>query len=195
MTQLPTTMTTSDSLANATRALHDIGLAAWLGGSMFGKFALNPAVRLAQDKSDRGKIVNGAWNGYNAVNSLGLGAVALGWAGARMTEARSGQMTDGEQTLARVKDVLVATAVVTGVASGVQGGRLAKQAPEGAVPIEDGTTPAAETPPPAAKIQRSLGVLGNVNIVTGLALAGVNAMLAQQSYSRPPLKRGLLRRA
>ncbi|MBA2581654.1 MAG: hypothetical protein H0V03_12545, partial [Thermoleophilaceae bacterium] len=66
-------MTTSDSLANATRALHDIGLAAWLGGSMFGKFALNPAVRLAQDKSDRGKIVNGAWNGYNAVNSLGLG--------------------------------------------------------------------------------------------------------------------------
>lgn len=195
MTQLPTTMTTSDSLANATRALHDIGLAAWLGGSMFGKFALNPAVRLAQDKSDRGKIVNGAWNGYNAVNSLGLGAVALGWAGARMTEARNGQMTDGEQTLARVKDVLVATAVVTGLASGVQGGRLAKQAPEGAVPIEDGTTPAAETPPPAAKIQRSLGVLGNVNIVTGLALAGVNAMLAQQSYSRPPLKRGLLRRA
>ena len=195
MTQLPTTMTTSDSLANATRALHDIGLAAWLGGSMFGKFALNPAVRLAQDKSDRGKIVNGAWNGYNAVNSLGLGAVALGWAGARMTEARSGQMTDGEQTLARVKDVLVTTAVVTGVASGVQGGRLAKQAPEGAVPIEDGTTPAAETPLPAAKIQRSLGVLGNVNIVTGLALAGVNAMLAQQSYSRPPLKRGLLRRA
>jgi len=195
MTQLPTTMTTSDSLANATRALHDIGLAAWLGGSMFGKFALNPAVRLAQDKSDRGKIVNGAWNGYNAVNSLALGAVALGWAGARMTEARNGQMTDGEQTLARVKDVLVATAVVTGLASGVQGGRLAKQAPEGAVPIEDGTTPAAETPPPAAKIQRSLGVLGNVNIVTGLALAGVNAMLAQQSYSRPPLKRGLLRRA
>jgi uncharacterized membrane protein len=161
-------MTTSDSLANATRALHDIGLAAWLGGSMFGKFALNPAVRLAQDKSDRGKIVNGAWNGYNAVNSLALGAVALGWAGARMTEARNGQMTDGEQTLARVKDVLVATAVVTGLASGVQGG---------------------------AKIQRSLGVLGNVNIVTGLALAGVNAMLAQQSYSRPPLKRGLLRRA
>ena len=192
---MATTMTTSDTLANATRALHDIGLAAWLGGSMFGKFALNPAVRLAQDKSDRGRIVNGAWNGYNAVNTLGLGAVALGWAGARMTEAREGQMTDTEHTLALVKDALVATALVTGVASGVQGGRLAKQAPEGAVPVEDGTTPAAETPPPAAKIQRSLGVLGNVNIVTGVALAAVNAMLAQQSYSRPPLKRGLLRRA
>ena len=192
---MATTMTTSNTLANATRAVHDIGLAAWLGGSMFGKFALNPAVRLAQDKSDRGRIVNGAWNGYNAVNSLGLGAVALGWAGARVTEARNGQMTDTEHKLALVKDALVATAVVTGVASGVQGGRLAKQAPEGAVPIEDGTTPAAETPPPAAKIQRRLGMLGNLNIITGVALAAVNALLAQQSYSRPPLKRGLLRRA
>ena len=192
---MATTMTTGDTLANATRALHDVGLAAWLGGSMFGKFALNPAVRLAQDKSDRGRILNDAWNGYNAINALGLGAVALGWAGARMTEARNGQMTDTEQTLALVKDALVATAVVTGVASGLQGGRFAKQAPEGAVPVEDGTTPAAETPPPAAKIQRSLGVLGNVNIATGVALAAVNAMLAQQSYSRPPLKRGLLRRA
>ena len=192
---MATPMTTSDALANTTRALHDIGLAAWLGGSMFGKFALNPAVRLVGDKAERGKIVNGAWNGYNLVNSFGLGAVALGWVAARATEARGGQMTDAEHTLARVKDALVASAVVTGVASGVQGARLAKQAPEGAVPIEDGTTPAPETPAPAAKVQRSLGVLGNVNIVTGLALAAVNAVLAQQSYSRPPLRRGLLRRA
>lgn len=192
---MATPMTTSDALANTTRALHDIGLAAWLGGSLFGKFALNPAVGLVSDKSDRGKVLNGAWNGYNLVNSLGLGAVALGWAGARMTEARNGQLTDSEQTLARVKDALVATAVVTGLANGVQGGRLAKQAPEGAVPIEDGTTPASETPPQAAKIQRSLGLLGNVNIATGVALAAVNALLAQQNYSRPPLKRGLLRRS
>ncbi len=39
-------MTTSDTLANAARAAHDVGLAAWLGGSLFGKFALNPAVQL-----------------------------------------------------------------------------------------------------------------------------------------------------
>ena len=192
---MATTMTTSDALANTTRAVHDVGLAAWLGGSMFGKFALNPAVRLANDKADRGKVINGAWSGYNAVNSIGLGAVALGWVGARMSETRNGQMTDAERGLSRAKDALVSMAVVTGVASGVQGGRLAKQAPDGAVPIEDGTTPAPETPPPAAKIQRSLGVLGNLNIATGVALAAVNALLAQQSYSRPPLRRALLRRS
>lgn len=192
---MATTMTTSDTLANTTRALHDVGLAAWLGGSMYGKFALNPAVRHASDRTDRGKIVNAAWNGYNAVNSLGLGAVALGWLGARMTETRNGQMTDTERNLARAKDALVVSAVVTGIANGIEGGRLAKQAPEGAVPIEDGTTPAPETPPPAARAQRRLGLFGNLNILTGIALAAVNAVLAQQSWSRPPLRRGLLRKA
>ena len=186
-------MTTSDTLANTTRALHDVGLAGWLGGSMFGKFALNPAVRVIDKKTDRGKVVNAAWNGYNLVSSLSLGAVALGWAGARFTEARPDKMSEGERTLSMYKDVLIGTAVVTGVLSGVQGGRLAKQAPEGAVPVETGTTPAPETPPQAARIQRSLGLLGNLNIATGIALVAVNAILAQQSYSRPPLRRAMFR--
>ena len=40
-----THMSVNDSLANATRAAHDVGLAAWLGGAMFGKFAHNPSLR------------------------------------------------------------------------------------------------------------------------------------------------------
>ena len=34
----------NDNLAQGARAAHDWGLASWLGGSMFGQFALNPAV-------------------------------------------------------------------------------------------------------------------------------------------------------
>lgn len=188
-------MTTSDTLANTARAAHDVGLAAWLGGSMFGKFALNPAVRLIDKKSDRGKVVNAAWNGYNLINSLSVAAVALGWAGARFTEAKPANLSDTERALSLVKDGLVVTAVVTGVMNGIQGARLAKQAPEGAVPLESGTEPAPETPPEAAKIQRSLGVLGNVNILAGVALAAVNGVLSQVNYSRPPVARGLLRRS
>jgi hypothetical protein len=188
-------MTTSDTLANTTRALHDLGLAAWLGGSLFGKFALNPAVRLIDKKTDRGRVVNAAWNGYNLINTLALGAVAVGWLGARVTEARNDHMSDAESALASVKDGLVVAAVVTGVVSGVQGGRLAKQAPEGAVPIESGTVPAPETPPEAAKIQRSLGLFGNLNIITGVALAVVNGILAQINYSRPTARRVLTRRS
>jgi uncharacterized membrane protein len=185
----------NDTLQNATRAVHDVGLAAWLGGSMFGKFALNPAVAGIADKSERGKVANLAWNGYNVVNSLGLGSAAAGYLAARSTELSDKKITDIERKLYRVQDGLMVTAVVTGVANGVQGARLAKQGTNGAVPIETGTKPAPETPPTAAKIQKSLGVLGNVNIVTGIALVALNGMISRAALSRPPLRRALLRRS
>jgi hypothetical protein len=183
-----------DSLANVTRAAHDVGLAAWLGGAMYGKFALNPAVQVIPEKPVRGQVANAAWNGYNAVNTVGLGTAAVGWAAARFTETRPDNLSGRERTLSAVKDALMVTSVITGVANGIQGGRLAKQAPEGAVPIESGTVPAPETPPEAARIQRSLGVLGNLNIAAGVALVAANAVLAQTDHSRPPLRRALARR-
>jgi uncharacterized membrane protein len=185
----------SDTLANTTRAAHDVGLAAWLGGSMFGKFALNPAVGVIDDRAERGKVVNAAWNGYNVVNALGLGSAAVGWVGARFTETHPDQLTGTEHGLSIAKDVLMALAVASGIASGVQGARLAREAPEGAVPIETGTEPTSSTPSDAARIQSSIATLGNVNILVGTALVAVNGVLAQIDHSRPPLRRALLRRS
>ncbi len=185
----------SDSLANVTRAAHDIGLAAWLGGSMFGKFALNPSVVAISSRAERGQVVNAAWGGYNVINTASLAAVTVGWLGARATEAGPWRQTEEERQLSKIKDGLVAGAALTGALNGIQGARLAKSAPEGAVPIERGNEPAPETPANAARIQRSLGLLGTVNILIGLSLVAVNAVIAQKNYSRPPLRRGLLRRS
>ena len=187
------TMTVSDSLANVTRAAHDVGLAAWLGGAMYGKFALNPSLRKISAHAERGSVSNAAWNGYNAVNAAGLGAAALGWGAARLTEAQPANLSPTERALSTAKDGLMVTALLTGVLNGVQGARLAKQAPEGAVPIETGTKPAPDTPPKAAKIQRSLEVLGNLNIGAGIALVAINGILAQVNYSRPATRRALTR--
>ena len=185
--------TVPDSLANTTRAAHDVGLAAWLGGTLFAKFAHNPSVKLVSSHTERGQVVNAAWNGYNPINALGLGAAAIGWTAARFTETDRSLLTDTEHRLSVAKDVLMGVAVVTGIINGIQGARLAAQAPEGAVPVESGTEPAAETPPAAAKIQRTLGWLGNVNIATGVALVAVNGVLAQVNHSHPSTKRALLR--
>src|SRR5215210_5684206 len=87
----------------------------------------------------------------------GWAAAAAGWGAARLTETHPSNLTGVENALSQVKDGLMAVAVVSGIANGVQGARLARQAPDGAVPIETGTTPATHTPPKAAKIQRSLG--------------------------------------
>jgi hypothetical protein len=63
------------------------------------------------------------------------------------------------------------------------------------VPVEGGTKPASDTPPEAAKTQRSLNGLGLANIAAGVGLVIVNALLSQAGHSRPPLKRALLRRS
>jgi hypothetical protein len=186
-------MTVNDTLANTTRAAHDVGLAAWLGGAMFGKFAHNASLQKITSHVERGSVSNAAWNGYNPVNAAGLGAAALGWAAARVTEAKTGNLSGTEKALSQAKDGLMAAAVITGLASGIQGARLAKQAPNSAVPVETGTRPAPETPPEAARIQRSLGVLGTLNITTGVALVAVNAILAQTNHSHPAKKRALTR--
>jgi uncharacterized membrane protein len=185
----------SDTLAYVTRAAHDLGLATWFGGSMFGKLAHNPSVKAISDPRERGKVVNAAWNGYNVINGVGLGAAAAGWAGARVTETNPARMSTTENVLSFAKDGLMVAAVATGIANGVQGARLARQAREGAVPVENGTEPAPETPAEAASIQRSLDVLGNVNLGVGAALIAVNAVLAQVNYSRPTARRALLRRS
>ena len=186
-------MIVSDTVANTTRVAHDVGLAAWLGGAMFGKFAHNPSLRRISDHSERGSVANAAWNGYNVINAASLGAAALGWGAARLTEANPANLTGREKALSTAKDGLMVTAVLTGIVNGVQGARLAKQAPDGAVPVETGTKPAADTPAKAAKIQRSLETVGNVNILAGVALVAVNAVLAQTDHSRPSKRRALTR--
>lgn len=86
-------------------------------------------------------------------------------------------------------------ALGVGAATGVQGIRLARVVPGGAVPIESSTRPSADTPPKAASLQRSIGFLANLDIALGYGLVAVNAALAQEAHSRPPLLRGLLRRS
>jgi hypothetical protein len=188
-------MKVNDTVANVTRAAHDVGLAAWLGGVMFGKFAHNPSLEKISSHAERGSVSNAAWNGYNPINAAGLGAAALGWGAARLTEANPVALSGPEKALSRAKDGLMAAAVITGVANGVQGAQLARQAPDGAVPVQTGTKPDADTPPRAARIQRRIAVLGNLNLASGVALVAVNAVLAQMNHSRPAKRRALTRSA
>ena len=183
----------SDTVQDVAQAAHDVGIAAWLGGAMYGKFAHNPSLRLIASRADRGKVANAAWNGYNLVNAAGLGTAAATYTAARFTELRNSNLTDRERALATVMDVLMSTSVITGVVNGVLGGALARQAPEGAVPLETGVKPAPQTPRDAARIARSLGVLGTVNIVAGVGLVAANAVFRRGAFARPSTRRALLR--
>src|SRR4051794_5982750 len=75
------------TLSQVGRTAQDLGLAGLLGGTLFGRMALHPAVASISDPRERGEVVNAAWRRYGVVNSLSLGAVVVGWAGARVAGA------------------------------------------------------------------------------------------------------------
>jgi hypothetical protein len=181
----------SVTISQVGRAAHDLGLAGLLGGSLFGRMALHPAVAGISDPRERGEVVNAAWRRYGVVNSLGLLAVTAGWAGARAAEAADRNLTPGERRLARAKDGLVGAVFLTGAASAIEGVRFARQAPHGAVPLADGAHPSPETPEPAARLKRRLNALGAMTLASEAALVAVNAALAQANFRRPPMRRRL----
>jgi hypothetical protein len=181
-------------LSKLGRAAHDAGLAGLLGGNLFGRLALHPAVTSISDERERGKVVNAAWKRYGAVNSVSLLAVLSGWAGARAAEARDDRLSDTERKLARAKDVLVGVVAVTGVATAVEGVRFSRDAPGGAVPLRDGDHTAPGARPEAKRRKQRLNALGAASLAAELALVGVNAALGQQNFRRPPARRFLRRR-
>lgn len=48
----------SDALSSVGRALSDLGLAGLLGGQLFGRLALHPAVTAISQPRERGEVVN-----------------------------------------------------------------------------------------------------------------------------------------
>lgn len=184
----------SDSISSAGRAAHDIGLAAILGGNLFARVGMHPAVAEVSDPRERGKVVNRAWARYGVVNGVGLAAVVAGWLGARADEARPRRLSERERRLALVKDGAVAALAASGLASAVAGRRFARMEPGGAVPLTDGDQTAAEASDAEARTKRALNLLGAANLVSAAALSTANASLAQANFRRPPLRRLLRRR-
>ncbi len=171
------------------RAASHVGMAGLLGGTLFGRLALHPAVTEISDRRERGKVVNAAWRRYGAINSLSLLAVVGGWAGARADEARDANLSGRERRLARAKDVLVGTATVTGLATMVEGIRFSKTAPGGGVPLSDGDHAAPEATYQQARMKRRVNALGTASLLADLALVAVDAALAQENFRRPPARR------
>jgi hypothetical protein len=165
----------SDPVAGLGRAAHDVGLGALIGGNLFARVGMHPALGELRDPRERGKVLNAAWRRYGTVNSLSLAALMAGWAGARAQETGPRLRSVRRRRLAGARDGATAAVVVSGVAAALQGMRFARMEPGGAVPLADGSTPAAHTPDREARAKRTLNALGNLNLASALALAAVNA--------------------
>lgn len=138
------------------RSLHDIGLAAWFGGTLANAVALNPAAAAPHKGRDRGAVVNTGWDRWTPVNAAAIGAHLVGGAGLLLANKERVVSQRGVATMTIVKLTL------TGVALGATGyARLLgrKVSAKTDVPVASGTTPAETTPSDVADAQRQLRVL------------------------------------
>ena len=172
--------------SNAAGIAHNLGLAAWFGGTLFGHVALNPTVSSISDRRERGRVLNESWARFNAVNALAIASTLLAW--------RAGGLKDDAElrapALARAKNLLLGGAATNAIASAILGARLASQARGGATPVESGTEPAPETPQEAATSQRLIGFFGSGSIALLAAVIALSGVIETQ-----PIKaRGVLSR-
>lgn len=168
------------TLSTSAWILHDLGMAAGFGGTLFGKAALDPAVRSIESAEERGRVLDDAWGRFRAVDAAALGAMAATWLVGRT--AFSGRFLGAPtRRLVIAKDLLITGALVTGVGTLIAGRILHRQRERGGLRVASGTTPAGDTPPRARSAQRFLTWAGPINAACVAGTIAVNAALAQAS--------------
>ncbi len=172
------------------RTLHDVGLAAWFGGSLMGAAGLNGAAAAVQDPAQRLRVANSGWARWTPLNLAGIAAHLAG--GAVLTGANKGRLAGqkGVAAASAVKTALTVAALGITAYARVLGRKLERA---GDVPVEGGTTPNPSTPDEVTRTQRQLTVLQWViPVLTGAVLV-VNARMGEQQ--RPTqVSKGLVRR-
>ena len=172
------------------RSLHKMGLGINLGGTIFGLVALNPSVARVSDRSERGHVLNEAWTRFQAVATLAMSVTVATWRLGGLKEAES----DIDASLASIKNVLLGGALITSVASTIAGRRIARQAPEGATPVESGAEPAPETPEEAARSQRLSAFLGSATVALVAGVLGLSSALEVRAMEKLDKSQGFLSR-
>ncbi len=172
------------------RVIHDLGLAAWFGGTLANAVALNRAAAETSNFSSAGRVVNAGWNAWTPVNGVAIGAHLLGSLGQLRGNKDRLFAQKGVGSMAITKTALTVAALgVTGY-SRLLGQRIADRP---GVPVEAGTEPTVATSPEVASAQKQLKILQWVIPALTGALIVVSAYAGEQQ--RPgAIKAGVLDR-
>ena len=171
----------------ATRIVHDLGLAACFGGTLFGKVIFNSSLPAIGSKTERGRLGAAFWNRSNPINAAAFGLAVATWLPGRLGLSGGGS-DPRSRSLVLAKDALMCAATSAGLAAVVAQISLNRRAPEGAVPLEFGGVPAPEAGDTTALIQRAVGALRGVNVALFAGLVAVTAALTE-APDTPPHRR------
>lgn len=159
------------------RSLHDLGLAAWFGGSLMGAVGVNRSAAGVARTKDTTHVAGAGWSAWTPVNLAAIGAYLIGATG--LTYANSGRLVaqKGVASTGIAKAALTAGALAATGYSRLLGQRVI-DAEES--PAEDGTTPTEGAAPEVAAAQRQLSVLQWVIPATTGGLIALTALMGEQ---------------
>ena len=165
-----------------------MGLATAIGGTMFGREALAPALSEIPDRRQRDQVSAVAWRRFSWLNLAGHVAVAATWfAGRSMMSGRSVSKT--ARTLTLAKDALVVASVATGLTSMILGrvlGARTSREPRFATNSSSPSGMSDELGPSTERLRRAVGALGMANLAANLGIAGVTAALSMEASQSLP---------
>ena len=144
-------------------SLHDLGAAAWFGGSVMGALGVNGAAARVRDPTDRARVAAAGWATWAPISAVAIGVHLVGATGVLLAHRDRLQHQPGERAKATAKLVLTAAAVATTGYSGVLGAKVAHRDGQPAhgdgQPAEGATEPTLGTAPDVAAAQQQLTVL------------------------------------
>ena len=172
------------------RSLHDIGLAAWFGGSLMGAVGLNGGAATAPDPTDRARIASAGWDRWTPVNAAAIGAHLAG--AVMLTAANKGRLSSQGGVLGAATAKAVATAGALAVTAYARSlGKTISQG--GGTPVEGVTEPGSMTPEQVAAAQRQERYAQwAIPLLTGSMLA-LSARMSEQQRPAEVVK-GLIQR-
>jgi hypothetical protein len=156
--------------------LHELGLALAMGGTWFGKFHLDPAVKGVSSRPERGHVVATAWGSFLVSDGLGLGMSVATWLKERPRFV-SKRAPARLRPLVRAKDVLLGASVLSVATNAIASALLAREARGLAIPMESGQTAAPEATPRMARLQYLVVATGYVHLLASAGALAVSRLL------------------
>jgi hypothetical protein len=152
--------------------IHDLGLAAAIGGALYGQVAMHPALEKIGDPGERDRIAADSWRRFHWVNLASHAAFAVPWlVGRKMLSGKEAGRGSRRGTL--LKDVLVGASLVSGVTSVVLGRILGRRIDRGAQPaLGDGQS---------RRLEKTVQGVGLANLATNAAIAATTSALAMSA--------------
>jgi len=167
------------------RTLHNVGLAAWTGGSLMGAIGLNGAAAALDDPAQRSKAATAGWSRWAPVNAAAIGAHLVGATGLLVTDWPRVRHQQGVAKSSAVKTATTGVGLGVAVWSAVLNRKMAKA---GAVPVAGATEAALNTPPEVARTLRQLKLVQWLNPAAGLALIALSDWQSQQQRASEAAK-------